>query len=121
MFFSLAECPSRATFDRSHDRFATIWNSGHIWALLGPKRGILGPKRALLVSLGTQKRPNTRPKCVATMIPTQSDQLATIGTKSGPWGPSEDLQDPQKGLFGPKRAFLGALECSRGPLRGPSA
>ena len=42
MFFSLAECPSRATFDRSHDRFATIWNSGPIWARLGPKRGIFG-------------------------------------------------------------------------------
>ena len=89
--------------------------------LQDPQKGLLGPKRALLGPLGTQKRPNTRPKCVVTMTPTQSDQLAAVGTKSGPWGPSEDLQDPQKGLLGPKRAFLGALECSRGPLRGPSA
>ena len=86
-----------------------------------PQKGHFGPKRALLRPLGAKKRPNTRPKCVVTMTPTQSDRLEAVGTKSGPWGPSEDLQDPQKGLSGPKRAVLGALECSRGPLRGPSA
>ena len=26
------------------------------------------------------------PKCVVTMIPTQSDQLAAVGTNSGPFG-----------------------------------
>ena len=55
-----------------------------------PKRGILGqnghigPKRALLGPLGDKKRPITRPKCVITMTPTQSDQSVAIGTKSGP-------------------------------------
>ena len=43
--------------------------------VLGQK-GPLGP-------LGAKKSPSTRPKCVVTMIPTQSDQFATIGTKSG--------------------------------------
>ena len=33
--------------------------------------------------------------------PTQLDQPVTVETKSGPLGPSEDLQGPQKGLFGP--------------------
>ena len=53
---------------------------------MGPLEGHLGPKRALLGSLGAQKRPDTRPKCVITIIPTQSDQLEAVGTKSGPSG-----------------------------------
>ena len=53
------------------------------------------------------------------MIPAQSDQSVAVGTKSGPRGPSEDLWGPQKGLWGLKRALLVALECSKGPLRGP--
>ena len=77
--FPLAECLSCANFDRSHDGSATILNLGPIWAPWGPKW-------AFLVSLEAQKRPDTRPKCVVTMIPTQSDQLAAVGTKSGPSG-----------------------------------
>ena len=85
----------------------------------GPQKGLLGPKRALLGTLGAQKRSYTRSKCVVTMIPAQSDQSVAVGTKSGPRGPSEDLWGPQKGLWGLKRALLVALECSKGPLRGP--
>ena len=46
-FFSLAKCPSRANFDRSHDRFAKIFNFGPI---LGPFEA----KRVLLGALGAQ-------------------------------------------------------------------
>ena len=63
-----------------------IWSS---WALLGPlgtQKGHFGPKVALLGPLGAQKRPNSRPKCVVTMIPTQSDQLAAIKTISDRFG-----------------------------------
>ena len=112
MFFSLAEWSSCANFDRSHNTFPTIFNFDPIWALLGPKRALLG-------ALGARKRPNTRSKCLVTMIPTQSDQLAAIGTKSGPPGPSETLWGPQQGLLGPKGPFWRALECRRGLLRGP--
>ena len=65
------------------------------------KNIILGDFRGLVA----QKRPDTRPKCVVTIIPAQSDQSVAVGTKSGPWGPSEDLWDLQKGHFGPKRAL----------------
>ena len=59
--------------------------------------GLLEAKNALLGPLVTQKRPDTRPKCVVTIIPAQSDQSVAVGTKSGPRGPSEDLWDPQRG------------------------
>ena len=36
--------------------------------------GLLEAKKALLGSLVAQKRPDTRPKCVVTIIPAQSDQ-----------------------------------------------
>ena len=39
-----------------------------------------------LGSLVAQKRPDTRPKCVLTIVPAQSDQSAAVGTKSGPSG-----------------------------------
>ena len=81
--------------------------SGPSESLWGPQKGHLGSKPALFGSMGTQKRPNTRPKCVVTMILTQSDQSAAVGTKSGPSGPSQSLWGPQKGLSGPKRALLG--------------
>ena len=108
MFSPLAEWSSCANFDRSHDRFPTIFNFDPIWALLGPKR-------ALLRALGARKRPNTRSKCLVTMIPAQSDQLAAVGTKSGPPGPYKTLWGPQKGLLGPKGPLLRALGCRRGP------
>ena len=66
-------------------------------------------------SLVAQKRPDTRPKCVVTIIPAQSDQSVAVGTKSGPVGPSEDLWDLQKGHFGPKRALLGSLVAQKRP------
>ena len=53
--------------------------------------GLLEAKNALLGSLVAQKRPDTRPKCVVTMIPAQSDQSVAVGTISGPRGSSEDL------------------------------
>ena len=42
---------------------------------------------------------------------TQADQLAAVGTKSGPLGPSDDLRGLQKGHFGPKRARYKAKLC----------
>ena len=85
-------------------KFDPSWPSKDLW---DPQKGLSGPKLAHLGALGAQKRPDTRPKCVVTMILTQSDQSAAVGTKSGPSGPSESLWGPQKGLSGPKRALLG--------------
>ena len=68
----------------------------------GVKKGHFVPKQALLGLLASNKRPNTRSKSIVTMIPTHAQQPGGFGTKSGPFGPSEDLQDPQKGHFGPK-------------------
>ena len=84
-------------------KFDPSWPSKDLW---DPQKGLSGPKLAHLGALGAQKRPDTRPKCVVTMILTQSDQSAAVGTKSGPSGPSESLWGPQKGLSGPKRALL---------------
>ena len=58
--------------------------------------------------LAAIKRPIIRSKCVATMSPTQLDQPATVGTKSGTPRLAKDVRDPQKGSFGPKRGLLGA-------------
>ena len=40
---------------------------GPSWDLWGPQKGHFLPKLALLGPLGTQKRADTRPKCVVTM------------------------------------------------------
>ena len=42
-------------------------------------------------SLVVQKRFDNRPKSVVTIIPAQSDQSVAVGTKSGPWEPSEGV------------------------------
>ena len=81
--------------------------------------GLLEAKNALLGSLVAQKRPDTRPKCVVTMIPAQSDQSVAVGTKSGPRWPSEDLWNPQKGNLGPNRALLGSLGPQKRPHTRP--
>ena len=52
--------------------------------------GLLEAKNALLGSLVAQKRPDTRPKCVVTMIPAQSDRSVAVGAISGQRGPSGD-------------------------------
>ena len=52
-----------------------------LWDL---QMGHLGPTWVLLGFLVAQKMPDTRPKCVLTIIPAKSDQLATVGTKAGP-------------------------------------
>ena len=57
--------------------------SEDLWDL---QMGHLGPTWVLLGFLVAQKRPDTRPKCVLTIIPAKSDQLATVGTKAGPSG-----------------------------------
>ena len=75
--------------------------------LQGPQNGYLGPKRAHFGPLGANKRPNTRPNGVATMIPTQSDRSAAVATKCGPRGPSESLRSPQKGHFSAKMGPFG--------------
>ena len=46
--------------------------------------GLLEAKNALLGSLVAQKRPDTRPKCVVTIIPAQSDQLGPNMVPGGP-------------------------------------
>ena len=66
------------------------------------EKGHFGPKGALLEPPGARKRPDTRPKCVVAMSPTQVDQTAAVGTKPEPPGPTEDLRGHQKGLSGPK-------------------
>ena len=75
--------------------------------LQDPQKGHFGPKRVLFGPLGTKKRPKTRLQYVTTIIPTQSDQSAAVGTNSGPRGPSKSLQDPQKGHFWSKWALSG--------------
>ena len=84
--------------------------SGLFRAPVGSKMAPFGPKcpfSAKLRPLTATIRPNINPKCVVTMSLTQADQLAAVGTKSGPLGPSDDLRGLQKGHFGPKRALLG--------------
>ena len=53
------------------------------------------------------------------MIPTQADQSPAVGTKSGPWGPSESIQDRQKRHLGPKKALLGPLGAKKRPNTRP--
>ena len=77
--------------------------------------GLLEAKNTLLGSLGAQKRPDTRSKCLVTVIPTHSDQSAAAGTKSNPPGPCESLWGPKKGLFGQKRALLEVLGAQKRP------
>ena len=105
----------------------TIW--GHAEPSSGPRgpsedlwdplEGHLGPKRALLGSLGAQKRPDTRPKCVITIIPTQSDQLEAVGTKSGPSGAFRSFS-PSWGRFEAKRALLGPPWVPKWAQGGPT-
>ena len=64
--------------------------------------GHLGPTWVLL---GFQKRPDTRPKCVLTIIPAKSDKLATVGTKASPSGALRSFS-PSHGLFEAKGALL---------------
>ena len=100
----------------------TIW--GHAEPSSGPRgpsedlwdplEGHLGPKRALLGSLGAQKRPDTRPKCVVTIISTQSDELAAVGTEFGPSGPLSSFS-PSYGLLEAKWALLGPRGYPNGP------
>ena len=88
----------------------------------GSKRAPFGPKcpfSAKLRPLAATIRPNINPKCVVTMSLTQADQLAAVGTKSGPLGPSDDLRGLQKGHFGPKRALLGPLGAQKRPNTRP--
>merc|ERR1739842_32485 len=65
-------------------------------------------QKALFGPPGTWKGPDTRSKCVVTMIPTHAAQSGAVGTKSGPPGPSED----PKGAF---RAKTGPFRTPRGP------
>ena len=82
--------PIRGSWDQ-------IWSPG---ALRGPQKGYFGPNWALLGPLWTQKGSDTRSKCVVTMSPTQVDQLAVVGTKSGSPRPTTDLLGPKKGEIG---------------------
>ena len=89
-------------------RFGLV--SGLYWAPGGSNRARFGPKFPLLDQIGllaATKRPNINPKCVVTISLTQADQLVAVGTKSGPLGPSDDLQGLQKGHFGQNGPFWG--------------
>ena len=99
-FFSLAECPSLASWP--HDRFATFWILAPYWPFWGQKGSFCAKTGLLWAPRGPKGGPITSPKFVVTMIPTQSDQLAAVGIKSGPQGPFESLWGPIKGPFGPK-------------------
>ena len=80
---------------------------------MGPQKGLLGPKRALLGAPGV---PIEVPEHMTSMLPTQLDQSVTVGTKLWPWGllrTSRALRGPlgpPKGLFGP----LGVLIWPQG-------
>ena len=80
----------------------------HVGDLLEAKNALLGP-------LVTQKRPDTRPKCVVTIISAQSDQSVAVGTKSGPrglpGGPPSTSGTPKVAL----RAKTGPFGVSGGP------
>mgnify|MGYP003325375512 CR=1 FL=1 len=92
--------------------------SGHPTSLFLKQKNVaheIGPwkfrdrgQKALFGPPGTWKGPDTRSKCVVTMIPTQAAQSGAVGTKSGPPGPSED----PKGAF---RAKTGPFRTPRGP------
>ena len=68
----------------------------------------MGPKRSLLGSLAAQKRPS--PKCVVTMIPTQTEQPVAVETKSGPRGPPGPVFDHFLELGGSKLAVTAMYE-----------
>ena len=46
---------------------------------------------------------------------TSAGPSGAVGTKSGPFGPSEDLGGPKKGILGPNRALLGLPGAQKGP------
>ena len=73
------------------------------------KKGTFRAKMGPFGAPGRQEEARYQAKCEITMTSTQSDQLTAVGAKSGPRGPSKDLQGPQKGHFGPKQALLGPL------------
>ena len=79
--------------------------------------GHLRPTRVLLGFLVAQKRPDTRPKYVLTIIPAKSDQLATVGTKAGPSGA---LRSSAQGLFEAKGALLSPPWEPKWPQGGPT-
>ena len=64
------------------------------------KKRHFGPKRSLLRSLAAQKRPNISPKCVVTMIPTQTEQPVTVVTKYGPRRPPRASRATKRGTLG---------------------
>ena len=83
--------------------------------LWGSQKGLLGPKRALLGAPGVPQRSLKRPEHTIWMLPTQLDQPVAVGTKSGSFVPSEDLQGPLRTSRAPKRAFLGLGGYLYGP------
>ena len=102
---------------------------GLFLAARGPKSACLaqnvpfldhvGPNTGPKIKIAARKRLDTRPKSVVTMSPTQAQQPEGVGTQYGPSVPSEDLQDPHKGHFGPKRALLGPLGAKKRPNTRP--
>ena len=56
---------------------------------------------------GVPQRSLKRPEHTIWMLPTQLDQPVAVGTKSGSFVPSEDLQGPLRTSRAHKRVFLG--------------
>ena len=82
------------------------------------QKGHFGPKRALLGLLGAKRGLIPGQSVWGTMIPSQADQSAAVGTKSGPRGPSKSIQDPQKRHVGAKQALLKPLGAKKkGPYQ----
>ena len=94
MFFSLAEWSSCANFDRSHDRFPTIFYMALFWPFWGQNGPFWGPggpeeaKYQVKVS-GNHDSSPVRP------IGSSWDQIWSPGALQDPVGPS-------KGPFGAK-------------------
>ena len=90
---------------------------GAFWAKMGPFKTPRGPEGARyqvkvcgdLTSIELVRWPTDLDRA------RRRTNRGAVGTKLGPSGPSEDLQRPQKGHFGQKRALLGPPGAQKGP------
>ena len=81
---------------------AAIMIFGHILGHIRAKTGAFGAP-------GRQEEARYHESNLGTL----AQQPVAVETKSGSRGPSESLQDPQKGYLGPKRAILGPLGAKK--------
>ena len=90
-----------------------ILSQGALRGLPEAPKGAFRAKMCPFEVPGAQKRPNARPKWMVTLILTQSDQLAEVGTKFGPYGALR-IFFPSYGLFEAKWALLGSCGYLKG-------